>query len=48
MTNVELEVIKRRVLEEEKSESQEGETQESVDRRQEMEVTADERHYLDA
>ena len=48
LTNVELEVIKRRVLEEEKSESQEGETQESVDRRQEMEVTADERHYLDA
>ena len=48
LTNVELEVIKRRVLEEENSESQDmGETQENVDGGQEMEVTADERHYLE-
>ena len=46
LTNVELEVIKRRVLEEENSESQDmGETQENVDGRQEMEVIADERHW---
>ena len=39
LTNVELEVIKRRVLEEENSESQDmGETQENVGGRQEMEV----------
>ena len=48
LTNVELEVIKRRVLEEENSASQDmGETQENVGGRQEMEVTADERHYLE-
>ena len=36
-----------RVLEEENSKNQDmGETQENVDRRQEMEVTADERHHL--
>ena len=48
LTNVEPEVIKRRVLEEENSESQDmGETRENVDRRQEMEVIANERHNLE-
>ena len=48
LTNVELEVIKKRVLEKENSEIQDmGETQKNVDGRQEMEVTADERHYFE-
>ena len=48
LTNVELEVIKTRVLEEENNKSQDmEETQENVDGRQEMEVTADERHCLE-
>ena len=49
LTNVELEVIKRRVLEEENSESQYmGETRDNVDRRQEMKVVANERHKAES
>ena len=48
MKNVELEVIKRRVSEEENSESQDMRlTTENVEGSQEMEVAADRRHYLE-